>query len=172
MMKEQAITADGEITIRTTINPGDLGYIMYSHGKLYGKEYNYGVSFETYVGHGLYEFYKKYDPSLDRVWICEKQDKIIGFILLVHQENKTAQLRYFFLDKEARGLGIGNKLITSLIDFAKEKKYESIFLWTTDDLLAAHHLYKKYGFKMTEEKPSTEFGKSLIEQRYDLILNV
>ncbi|WP_228412772.1 GNAT family N-acetyltransferase [Chryseobacterium sp. G0162] len=169
MMEEPLITANG-ISIRTTINPGDLGYIMYRHGKLYGKEYNYGVSFETYVGYGLYEFYKNYDPLLDRVWICEKNDKIVGFLLLMHRENQTAQLRYFYLDEETRGLGLGNQLMLALVEFAKEKKYKSVYLWTTDDLLAAHHLYKKYGFRLTEEKPSTEFGKSLKEQRYDLML--
>ncbi|AZB10848.1 GNAT family N-acetyltransferase [Chryseobacterium sp. G0162] len=168
-MEEPLITANG-ISIRTTINPGDLGYIMYRHGKLYGKEYNYGVSFETYVGYGLYEFYKNYDPLLDRVWICEKNDKIVGFLLLMHRENQTAQLRYFYLDEETRGLGLGNQLMLALVEFAKEKKYKSVYLWTTDDLLAAHHLYKKYGFRLTEEKPSTEFGKSLKEQRYDLML--
>jgi peptidyl-dipeptidase Dcp len=31
---------------------------MYRHGKLYGEECGYGVSFETYVGTGLHEFYK------------------------------------------------------------------------------------------------------------------
>lgn len=170
MMEEPLITANG-VSIRTTINPGDLGYIMYRHGKLYGKEYNYGVSFETYVGYGLYEFYKNYDPLLDRVWICEKNDKIVGFLLLMHRENQTAQLRYFYLDEETRGLGLGNQLMLALVEFAKEKKYKSVYLWTTDDLLAAHHLYKKYGFRLTEEKPSTEFGKSLKEQRYDLMLN-
>jgi len=34
----------------------------------------------------------------------------------------------------------------------------------------AAFLYKRLGFKLTEEKESTAFGKSLREQRYDLIL--
>lgn len=55
------------------------------------------------------------------------------------------------------------------MDFAKECKYKNVCLWTTDELDTAHHLYKKAGFKLTEEKPSNQFGKLLIEQRYDLI---
>jgi len=86
-----------DISIRTNIEPGDLGYVIYRHGKLYGEEYNYGVEFETYVGAGLYEFYKNYNPEVDRVWICEHDEKIIGFILLMHRENNAAQLRYFYL---------------------------------------------------------------------------
>ena len=74
-----------DINIRTEIRPGDLGYVIHRHGKLYGDEYNYGVSFETYVGLGLHEFYKNYNPDKDRVWICEHNNKIIGFLLLMHR---------------------------------------------------------------------------------------
>lgn len=146
-----------------------MGYVMYRHGKLYGEEYNYGVAFETYVGAGLYEFYKNYDPKLDRAWICEHNDKIIGFLLLMHRENNTAQLRYFYIEPEYRGLGLGNKLMQLFIDFAKACKYHSAYLWTTNELAPAHHLYKKFGFKLTEEKSSAGFGKTLVEQRFDLI---
>jgi len=158
-----------DITIRTEIRPGDLGYIMYRHGKIYGDEYNYGVNFETYVGAGLHEFYKNYDPELDRAWICEQEHKIVGFMLLMHRENSTAQLRYFYFEPECRGLGLGNTLMQLFMDFAKERKYKHAYLWTTDHLPAAHHLYKKFGFRLTEEKPSNDFGKPLVEQRYDLI---
>jgi peptidyl-dipeptidase Dcp len=164
------MSAITDVTIRTTIEPGDLGYVMYCHGKLYGKEYGYGIGFETYVGAGLYEFYKNYDPRLDRVWICEIDNHIVGFILLMHRENQTAQLRYFYLDYQCRGMGLGNKLLQLLVDFAKNCAYRSIYLWTTDELPAAHHLYKKFGFKLTEEKPSSGFGKPLLEQRYELLL--
>lgn len=159
-----------EISIRTDIRPGDLGYVMYRHGKLYGEENNYGVAFETYVGSGLYEFYKNYNPELDRVWICEQGDKIVGFLLLMHRENNRAQLRYFYFEPECRGLGLGNKLMQLFVDFAKACNYEVAYLWTTNELPTAHHLYKKFGFKLTEERPSNDFGKSVVEQRYDLIL--
>jgi hypothetical protein len=88
-----------DITIRTHISPGDIGFVIHRHGKLYHTEYGYGVSFEAYVGAGLYEFYMNYDPRVDRVWICEHQDKIVGFLLLMHRANNTAQLRYFILNR-------------------------------------------------------------------------
>src|SRR5688572_19787367 len=87
-----------DINIRTELKPGDLGYVMHRHGKLYSEEYGYGIGFETYVGFGLYEFYKNYDPSFDRVWIPEHNNTIIGFLLLMHRENKAAQLRYFYIE--------------------------------------------------------------------------
>ena len=157
-----------DISIRTSIKPGDLGYVIHRHGKLYGDEYNYGVSFETYVGAGLYEFYQNYNPEMDRVWICEHQNVIVGFLLLMHRDNKVAQLRYFYLEPAYRGIGLGKKLMESFMKFLKEKQYQSAYLWTTHELSVAASLYTKHGFKLTESKESVAFGKPLKEQRYDL----
>lgn len=156
-----------DISIRTNIEPGDLGYVMHRHGKLYKAEYNYGVEFETYVGAGMHEFYKNYDPERDRVWICEHVEKIIGFVLLMHRENNAAQLRYFYIEPEYRGIGLGKKLMQLYMDFLKEAGYQSSYLWTTHELISAASLYKLHGFKLTDEKTSAAFGKALKEQRYD-----
>jgi ribosomal protein S18 acetylase RimI-like enzyme len=157
-----------DISIRTNIKPGDLGYVMYRHGKLYADEYNYGISFETYIGAGLYEFYKNYNSEKDCVWICEHNNNIVGFVLLMHRENNAAQLRYFYLEPEYRGIGLGKKMMQMYMDFLRAKGYASSYLWTTHELSSAASLYKRHGFVLTEEIDSTSFGKPLREQRYDL----
>ena len=159
-----------DIVIRTELKAGDIGYVTFLHGILYKKEYNYGISFESYVAAGLHEFYQHYDPLKDRAWICEYHEIIIGFLLLMHRENNIAQLRYFILKPEYRGIGLGKKLMGLYMDFLKESRYRSSYLWTTNELPAAAHLYQQNGFRLTEEKESTVFGKQLKEQRYDLIL--
>ncbi len=159
------------ISIRTELKSGDLGYVIYRHGKLYSEENGYGISFEAYVAGGLSEFYRLYCAERDGVWICEDEDKIIGFLVLMHRSTETAQFRYFYLEPEYRGLGLGNKLMQLFMDFLKEKGYRSVYLWTTREQTAATALYKRYGFTLTEEKESDAFGKLLIEQRYDLILD-
>ena len=158
-----------DIRIRTGLLPGDIGYIIYMHGHLYQKEYGYGIQFDIYVAMGLIEFFKNYDSNKDRVWICEHNNKIIGSLLLVHRD-ETAQLRYFILDPEYRGIGLGKKLMNLYMDFLKDRNYKSSFLWTTHELSTAANLYTRYGFRLTEEKNSDSFGKSIIEQRYDLFL--
>ena len=60
-----------EIILRTSFNPGDLGYVVYLHGKIYEQEYGYDLQFEAYVAKGISEFYTNYDPRLDGVWILE-----------------------------------------------------------------------------------------------------
>lgn len=157
-----------DITIRTHLQPGDLGYIIYLHGVLYKQEYDYGISFESYVAMGLHEFYSKYNREKDGVWICEHKDQIIGFLLLMDRGNDTAQLRYFIIKPEYRGFGLGRKLMNLYIQRLKAAAYTHCYLWTTNEQEGAAHLYKKAGFVLTEEKKSSAFGKPLIEQRYDL----
>jgi peptidyl-dipeptidase Dcp len=155
-----------DIHIRTELRPGDLGMVTYLHGHLYNKEYNFDIAFEAYVALGLHEFYKQYKPGTNRVWICEHDNKMVGFLLLMNR-GKAAQLRYFILDPEYRGIGLGKKLMELYMKFLRECHYESSYLWTTHELHAAISLYKRHGFKLTEEKPSTAFGKPLTEHRYD-----
>ena len=159
-----------DISIRTELKPGDLGYVIYRHGRLYDEEYHYGISFETYVALGMHEFYKNYDAEADRVWVCEHDKEIIGFLLLMHRENNAAQLRYFYVEPAYRGIGLGKKLMALYMDFLREKGYHSSYLWTTHELNSAASLYKKHGFKLAEEKQSASFGKVLKEQRYELLL--
>jgi GNAT superfamily N-acetyltransferase len=157
-----------DISIRTELHPGDLGYMIYMHGALYKREYDYGIQFEAYVAKGLCEFYEKYNPDRDRVWLCEHDDRIVGSLLLMDR-GKAAQLRYFLIEPEYRGIGLGSKLMQLYMDFLCKCGYKESYLWTTHELEAAAFLYKRVGFKLTEEKESTAFGKPLREQRYDLL---
>ena len=163
------IVSLADISIRTVLQPGDIGYVVYMHGAIYGGEHNYGIQFETYVAKGLCEFYEKYDPRRSRVWVCEHNNKMIGFLLLMDRK-ETAQLRYFLIEPDYRGISLGSKLLNMYMDFLRECGYKASYLWTTHELTTAASLYKRFGFQLTEEKESTSFGKPLIEQRYDLVL--
>jgi len=158
-----------EISIRTELQPGDIGRVIHMHGALYGKEYSYSIQFETYVAKGLCEFYEKYDPQRNRVWICEHQSKMIGFLLLMDR-GESAQLRYFLIEPAYRGIGLGSRLMKQYMDFLRQCGYKKSYLWTTHELSTAASIYKRVGFQLTEEKESTSFGKPLREQRYDLVL--
>jgi len=166
-MKNSVSLAD--ISIRTVLQPGDIGYVVYMHGSLYGSEYNYGIQFETYVAKGLCEFYEKYDPTRNRVWVCEHNNRMIGFLLLMDR-GESAQLRYFLIEPEYRGIGLGSRLMRLYMDFLRERGYRKSYLWTTHELGTAASLYKRFGFQLTAEKESSSFGKLLREQRYDLVL--
>lgn len=160
-----------DISIRTELQPGDLGFVIHRHGRLYNEEYGFGLSFEGYVAAGIAEFYNAYNPAVDRAWVCEHQGKIIGFMVLMHRGDKTAQLRYFYLEPEYRGIGLGKKLMSLYMEFLTQCGYTSSYLQTTHELHAAASLYTRYGFKLTQETESTTFGRPLKEHRYELAIN-
>ena len=157
------------INIRTDIQPGDVGSIVYLHGKIYADEYGFDHTFEPYVAIPLGEFVKK-QASGDRLWIVEQEGRVLGSVAIVRCTDNTAQLRWLIVHPDLRGSGIGKKLVTEALHFCKGRQYNSIFLWTIDFLLAARSLYVSAGFKRTETKTHRIWGKLLTEERYELYL--
>ena len=158
-----------DITIRTELRPGDIGDILSMHGRLYYKEYGYTGPFEMYVAQSLAEFIELYNPERNRLWACEHNNRTIGTLVLLDRGD-AAQLRYYLLEPEYRGMGLGTKLMDSFMEFLRGCGYQSSYLWTTEQQLTAAKVYKRYGYQLTEDKPSTAFGVPLTEQRYDLVL--
>jgi N-acetylglutamate synthase-like GNAT family acetyltransferase len=154
--------------IRHHIKPGDIGYLIHLHGVLYAKEYGYDQTFEAYVAGGLAEFVKSFSFDRDRIWLAETNGQIIGSIAIVGHSKADVQLRWFLVHPDYRGLGIGKELLKDAIQFCRERKFKSVFLWTTSELMEAAHLYTNFGFSKTEEKTHKIWGKKLTEERYDL----
>jgi ribosomal protein S18 acetylase RimI-like enzyme len=157
------------VNIRTVLQPGDMGYVIYLHGHLYGSEYGYSINFESYVAAGFHEFYARHDPKQDRVWVCEHKEQIVGFLLLMNR-GSAAQLRYFIIMPEYRGIGLGKKLMKLYMEELSKLGYKSSYLLTVDELPAAASLYRRHGFRLVQERSFEDFGKLLMEQRYEVVL--
>lgn len=167
-MKKQISLED--IDIRSELRPGDMGAVIQMHGSIYSRECQFGIGFEAYVAKGLCEFYETYNPTRSRVWVCEHDSRIIGFLLLL-ERGEVAQLRYFLIEAEYRGIGLGSKLLGLYMTFLKECGYRGSYLWTVDILPGAGSLYRRFGFHLSVENETADFfGRSLKEQRYDLVL--
>jgi DNA-binding MarR family transcriptional regulator/GNAT superfamily N-acetyltransferase len=149
---------------------GDASYVSLLHGTLYSEEYGLDSTFELEVGQGIMEFVGQFDPEWDGFWVAEAGDHVVGAIVIVHRGRELAQLRWFILRPAYRGLGLGRKLMTCAVDFCRDKQFKKVFLWTFDELDAAIHLYRSFGFKRTETKTHRRWGRDLIEERYDLDL--
>jgi DNA-binding MarR family transcriptional regulator/ribosomal protein S18 acetylase RimI-like enzyme len=158
-----------EVLIRP-FRSGDVGYIAHLHGILYDHTYKFGRKFEYYVMKGLTEFMINTDGG--ELWVAEADNKIVGSIAITKSSDTIAQLRWFVLDEDYQGMGIGKKLMETALNFCKEKNYQHLFLWTVSTLNTARYLYQKYNFRKTEEKPNEEWtGTKLIEERWDLEIN-
>lgn len=158
-----------DITIRTDIRPGDIGYITYMHGWIYQEEYEYSSAFEGYVAESFHKFLINYNPEKDRLWCAEHNGNIIGCIG-IKGFGESAQLRWFLLAPHYRGIGLGKKLLQESLDFVKEKNYTRVYLDTTNDLEKAINMYKKIGFAKKLEKPNNSWREGLTELEFEMKL--
>lgn len=148
----------------------DVEYIIGKHVDIYASEYGFDATFRDYVVEAVYKFVECYDETKENIWIAEANEIAVGVIAIVKVDNSTAQLRWFLIEPQMRGKGLGNILMKTAIDFCVEKEYKQVFLWTISILEAARHLYKRYGFTLTEVNEHDIWGEHLIEERWDLYL--
>jgi DNA-binding MarR family transcriptional regulator/GNAT superfamily N-acetyltransferase len=150
---------------------GDLGWIVHRQGALYAEEWGYNEEFEALAAEIVVAFVRHLRPSKERCWIAEKDGEIVGSVFLVRKSNTVAQLRLLLVEPSARGLGIGSRLISECVRFARHAGYRKIMLWTQSELVAARRLYKKAGFTLTVKEAHDSFGrKGLVAETWDLAL--
>ena len=157
------------IRIRTELRPGDIGTVIRLHGSLYAEEYGFDHTFEAYVAGPLAQFSLAHSER-ERMWIAERDDRILGSIAIVSFSPEIAQLRWFLVDPAARGTGLGKRLLNEAVGFCGAAGYRSIVLWTVSALTTAAHLYRSVGFERVEEKRATRWSVEVVEEKYELVL--
>ncbi|MFE7269973.1 GNAT family N-acetyltransferase [Streptomyces sp. NPDC057623] len=152
--------------------PGDLGWIVQRNAALYAAEYGFDADYEGLVARIVADFAQDHDPRLERVWIAELDGRPVGCVMVVRDEAPaTARLRLLLVEPDARGLGIGDRLVAAVVDFARGAGYRDLVLWTNDILASARRVYQRHGFVLAAEKPHRSFGKDLNGQDWRLDLH-
>jgi len=149
---------------------GDYGWIVSRHAALYAQEYGWGEPVEGLCAQIVADFVNNYDAERERCWIAEMNGENIGCVMLVKETDAVARLRLLLVDLQARGLGLGQRLVDECVAFAREAGYNSVTLWTHNILAAARHCYEKAGFTLTSSEPKYSWGKDVVAEYWDLAL--
>ena len=160
----------GDVQIRQLGRPGDLGWVVQAHGELYAAEFGWDTSFEALVARIVADFAADHDPARERAWIAELDGRRVGCVFCVAGDPGTAKLRILLVHPDARGQGVGRRLVDTCTSFAREVGYDRVRLWTNDVLAAARRIYLAAGFRLVAEARHHSFGADLVGQDYELDL--
>lgn len=155
-------------TLRTDWRAGDLGAVVTLHALTYSREHGFDATFEAYVAGPLAEFVLKRGER-DCLWLAEDGGRLVGCVAIVSAGEEEAQLRWYVVAPEARGRGLGRRLLDEALSFCRRVGYRSVYLWTVSRLERAAALYRAAGFQLVEQKPGA-WGTEVLEQKYRLAL--
>jgi DNA-binding MarR family transcriptional regulator/RimJ/RimL family protein N-acetyltransferase len=169
LIREKLSRAAFPVVIRN-YREGDAQYIVQRHEELYRKEYGLSASFADYVKRTVYELTAHFDPAKECILIPEIGNRPLGSVAIVHHDDRTAQFRFFLLEPEARGYGLGLRLMDAALDFCRKTGYTHVFLETISLLTTARTIYHRVGFRVTQSHTHAEWGREVLEERWDLDL--
>ena len=152
--------------------PGVVGKITELHAVYYHDNWGFDVTFETQVGGELSEFVSQFDGNCDGLWVAVKKGEFAGAIAIDGTDafGEGARLRWFIVDPQYQGSGIGKNLIMQAIEFCRQKRFPKVYLWTFKGLEDARRLYEVVDFRLSEECQIDQWGQDITEQKYELNL--
>lgn len=146
--------------------PGDMGWIVHRQGALYAQEYGWNMEYEALVAEIVGKYVQTRDDTCERCWIAEKDGRVVGSVFVVRLDDSTAKLRLLYVEPDARGLGIGRRLVQECMHYARDVGYRKMVLWTNSVLVGARKIYEQEGFELIEEAAHHSFGKDLIGETW------
>lgn len=104
----------------------------------------------AYADESLNDMYAAYKNDTAAYFVLEIDGRIVGGAGISQLENyhgPICELQKMYYLPEARGRGIGSKMLDLCLTTAKELGYEQCYLETMPYMIAAQKLYERKGFK-------------------------
>ena len=136
----------------------------------YAREYGYDARFEADVADIAASILRSPDPERERGWTAELDGRRAGSVFVVRKSPTVAQLRLLVLRPEARGLGLGGRLVDECIAFARARGYRRMVLKTHAELAAARAIYAGRGFRCVQREALAAYGHPLTSETWELRL--
>ena len=114
-----------------------------------------GKRFEPEGRHG---FYNDIESEFIVFYCLISDGTVVGTVGLKKIDDKTAELKSLYLDKDLRGQGWGSKLMQYAINFANDSGYKTIVLDSMSQYKEALKLYERFGFKSYERYNDNQYA--------------
>jgi len=159
---------DTSLAIREDYHSGLIAGVTDLHASFYSKHYGFGAVFERKVATELSEFMGRIDRPVNTTISAYRGEQLLGSVSLDGEDfgDSTAHLRWFIVNPNAQGVGVGKRLIEKATAFVDKNGFRQTRLWTFQGLDAARHLYESAGFILAGEKPGSQWGTQVVEQEF------
>lgn len=162
--------APADVTFRS-LAIGDAGWLIQRHAEMYDRDEGFDASFEALVAEILADYIRNHDPLRERAFIATSGETRLGSVFCTRGGSpEIARLRMFWVEPEARGIGLGQRLLDACLSYARDTGYRKLWLWTHESHRAACALYARNGFTCTGSKPEHSFGVDVVEQTWEIDL--
>ncbi len=154
--------------------PGLIGWCVAEHARYYAAEAGFGVVFEAKLAREMGAFAARLAPPAATIFHASDAE---GFLATVSidgsdardgMQDGLAHLRWFIAAERARGRGLGKGLMARALAAAREAGMAGIYLDTFAGLDAARAVYERVGFRLVAEAPAETWGRTVLEQRFEL----
>jgi N-acetylglutamate synthase-like GNAT family acetyltransferase len=110
-------------------------------------EFNVPIPLEEQPG--LLKIHDFYQLGKGNFWMAVDHDTVVGTMALLDIGNNQGAIQKCFVHKDYRGkeMGVGQRLLDTVLDWAKSQSIRAIYLGTTEVYKAAHRFYEKNGFR-------------------------
>ncbi|MFT4054424.1 MAG: helix-turn-helix domain-containing GNAT family N-acetyltransferase [Novosphingobium sp.] len=162
--------AAAELVIRPA-RVGEVSMVAARQSVLYDASHSWGRGLEVVEAETTAAFLRRFRPGEEQCWIADLGGVMAGAVFLTNEGDGVARLRLLHVEPFARRRGIGDALVRQCIDFARERGYSQVFLWTQAVLESARRIYARNGFVRTAAEVHHEFGEPVDGESWQLMLN-
>ena len=168
------MAATAHPTLRHHLDPDDAARIATVHRNVYCEEYGFNQEFVFEVERDVSFHATRGWPEAGAVWLAQMDGQVKGSLALTFEGQAAdglyvGHVRWFALEMELRGSGLGRQLLEELLATAEDQGIDRLELHSFSELTTAAHLYRSYGFSVTSEVERSGWrrdGSSVLYQHY------
>ncbi len=143
---------------------GDISYVAQRTIASALEEFEFNAVYETMQLRTAADFMSQFDPATDCSWIAEREGVAVGSVLVRKVSEQVARLTMLHVESQARGVGIGRRLLAASIDFARRAGYDTMELELWDAMKTARFIVHAAGFRHVSAAAETRFGAAGTER--------